>query len=360
MSEIAKTKEPWRPCKCEVKNDDFNFFESRQPYVASHRTKLPAATIDESGKMKFRILENIDDTLKSITDAIEDQSSTINSLLKPTLCGSKNVAPTNPNRRCANLRLELSVSFKVGWGSASGSVTTFCEAMEKAHAKFETTLAASSFLFIGSVDPRFREENTENIVWDMILGGSIVEAPQNLTSGSLSVMAKIKNAIPELLMSFKPPGLPLLFELIHRKTKWFKSGREMNPGQYLIITFDVPGMKVCPCLIPPKEWLEKIGELVVSILQLIGPYILAVLKEVGKAIAKQLLEFLKNIDWSSMSDAAQWAAANVGWKSTKFVRLEMTISPGEGISLGVGCLRNKILTIKTPYVERDFVSFAIF
>ena len=42
ISEIAKTKKPWRQCRCEVRNDEFNFYESRIPYVVFERVSSSA------------------------------------------------------------------------------------------------------------------------------------------------------------------------------------------------------------------------------------------------------------------------------------------------------------------------------
>jgi hypothetical protein len=339
VNPMTKSKAPWRVCKCEVKNDDFNFYESRQPYVPVYRTKIPQAIQKTPERMSFRVLENIDDTMKTMNEAMEDQNEAVAALTKPSLCGSKTVTPSNPNRRCASLRIEASVKFTVGWGSSSNSITTFCDALEKAHGSIAIS-SAVNFLFIGSVDPRFRQENTENIIWDVVLGGDIVEAQKEKN------MNAVTKLLPELALSFKPPLIPVLIELIHRKTQWFKTGREMAAGQYLIVTMDVPGMEICPCLIPPREWLEKIGELIGKLLQFLGP----ILKTIGKAIAKEVMKWLKEGDWDWLRDAAGWIAENIGaaYRSKKMVRLEITISKS-GISVGLGCLRNKILTITTPY-----------
>ena len=345
ISEVAKTQKPWRECRCEVKNDEFNFYESRIPYVAHHRTKIPqAVSVPQNHRIEFRVLDNIDDTMKSMETALEAQNDAIAALTRPTVCGTKNVAPSNPNRRCANLRIQLSAVFSVGWGGSSKAISNFCDNMLNAHGKIEVSTAAN-YLFVGSIDPRFRRENTENIIWDVVIGGSALEdeKEQNV----------VTRVLPELLLSFRPPMIPLLIELYNRRATWFKSGRELRAGQYFIVTLNVPGMEICPCLLPPREWLEAIGK-VVS--QLLG-HLLPLLKELGKIIAKELLKLLKHIDWSRLTDAASWMAANVGFQSKKMVRLEMTIS-SEGISMGVGCLRNKILTIKTPYgsFEGQYVS----
>ncbi len=205
ISEIAKTKKPWRQCRCEVRNDEFNFYESRIPYVAHHRTKIPqGVSIPEDNRIKFRVLDNIDDTMKSMEEAMEAQNDAVAALTRASVCGSKNVAPSNPNRRCANLRIQLSAVFSVGWGGSSKAITNFCDNMINAHAKIEVSTSAN-YLFVGSIDPRFKKENTENIIWDVVIGGSALEdkKKQNV----------ITRKVPELLLSFRPPMIPLLIEL---------------------------------------------------------------------------------------------------------------------------------------------------
>ena len=135
---------------------------------------------------------------------MEAQNDAVAALTRPSVCGSKNVAPSNPNRRCANLRIQLSAVFSVGWGGSSKAITNFCDNMINAHAKIEVSTSAN-YLFVGSIDPRFKKENTENIIWDVVIGGSALEdkKKQNV----------ITRKVPELLLSFRPPMIPLLIEL---------------------------------------------------------------------------------------------------------------------------------------------------
>eukprot|EP00928_Gymnodinium_smaydae_P095220 TRINITY_DN815_c0_g1_i2.p1 TRINITY_DN815_c0_g1~~TRINITY_DN815_c0_g1_i2.p1 ORF type:complete len:1806 (-),score=226.48 TRINITY_DN815_c0_g1_i2:196-5613(-) len=268
--------------------------------IESARSRIPLASDsgkpDEPVSTSFAILESVDDEARLVKDVLEEADRVAEESFSDEECGTKTTAPKDKQVRCATMTLTLAVTFNLGTpevlasrclGPRFSMATRLDVFMPRSSYKFRGRSRLPQDDFWVNVDTMTNEAlGTFNdlIRWDVVADNPL--GPES-SSETAQVQSSAKFPFDFVWNVFSSVPLPLSFEVNYFSLPWNRGGRGLPAGLSAFLTLTLP-IPVCPCFMPPEEFLNA----VVGILKKINDLFLSALAKV-RDILRSVWSFVK-------------------------------------------------------------------